>query len=162
MFKNLRNKIWSKIDPEDNLSERQKIGLNIFKTELNDDNCIRILNADSDKKYIISKEYFINGNAELFITLITDIDGKSVCNIINHNYLYDINFPEKTTNIINNLFKEAVKRDRAKMESVINKNVTNSLTQILKDCQEKILSKAKMLSAEEIISNEKIKKSKKY
>ena len=48
------------------------------------------------------------------------------------------------------------------MESVINKNVTNSLTQILKDCQEKILSKAKMLSAEEIISNEKIKKSKKY
>lgn len=154
MFEKLKQKWEKKLYPDDNLSDRQKICLDIFVTGLNDDNCIRFLNIEGngiDKKYIISKDYFINGNAELFITLISNLDGDSKCNIINHTYLYDIEFPTNTTTKMNKMFREAVKRDRSKMEKAMDQNVTNSLTQILLDFQSKMKSNVKLLSDDEII-----------
>lgn len=146
--------------PDDTLSERQQLVFSIFVDGLNDDNCIRFLSTDDktngpDKKFIVSKDYFLTGDANLFITLITkSIDGDSKCNIINHQYLYDVDFPQNTTTKMNRMFREAVKRDRTKMEKAINKNVTNSLTQILIDFKERVKKQTKLVDESEMIKDD--------
>lgn len=149
------NSIEKKLYPDDILTERQQIGLDIFTNSLNDNNCVRMLNIpglDEDKKYIVSKDYFIDYNPEMCITFITTLEGDSKCNIVNHEYLYDVTFPVNTTFKLNKMFKQAVVRDRSKMEGAFNKNSTNSLTKILQELLIKMKSSASPLSEDEIIT----------
>lgn len=157
-YQNWKKSLNKKMFPDDVLNERQQIGFSIFVDALNDSNCIRFLNIEGvnniDKKYIVSKDYFVTGEAQLFITLISEIDGNSKMNIINHEYLYDIEFYSNTTRKLNKMFKEAVKRDRAKMEEAMNINVTNSLTQILIDFKERMKKQVKPMAEDELIKDE--------
>lgn len=157
-FSNWKKSLHKKMYPDDTLSPRQQIGFSIFVDALNDSNCIRFLNIEGinnvDKKYIVSKDYYLNGDANLFITLISEIDGGSKMNIINHEYLYDIEFGANTTRKLNKMFKEAVKRDRHKMEQAMMANSTNTLTQILLDFRERMKSQVIPLSDDEIIKDE--------
>ena len=91
----------------------------------------------------------------MFITLITrGLDGDSKCNIVNHHYLYDENFSVNTTRKMNKMFEKAVIRDRAKMETAMNKNATNSLTQILLDFRERMKEQTKLVDESELITDE--------
>ncbi len=136
VYHNWRKTINKKMYPDDALTDRQKLVFSIFVDALNDSNCVRLLDIEDggglDKKYIVSKDYFLTGDAELFITHITKgLDGDSKCNIVNHEYLYDEDFPVNTTRKMNIMFKKAVRRDRAMMDFSMNKNSTNTLTKIL-------------------------------
>lgn len=151
-----RLSIQKKMYPDDILTEKQQIGLDIFITGLNDDNLIRFLNADDNKdiKYMVSKDYYLNGgdDVETFITFFTkSLDGDSQLTVVNHNFSYDFDFPQSTTSQMNKLFKEAVKRDRYKMENTVNKQTTNSLTQILRELREKQKANARPLDESEFI-----------
>lgn len=141
IYHNWRKNINKKMYPDDVLTDKQRLVFSIFVNALNDSNCIRLLDIEDrglDKKYIVSKDYFLNGEAELFITLITNgMDGNSKCNIVNHEYLYDEDFPVNTTRKMNKMFEASVRRDRAKMEISRMKNSTNTLTKILIEFKEK-------------------------
>ena len=157
-YENWKLSIHKRMHPNDILTERQKLVFSAFVDGLNDNNCIRFLSVDDgtyDKKYIVSKDYFITGEANLFITLITKgVDGDSKCNIVNHHYLYDENFPMNTTSKMNKMFEKAVIRDRAKMETAMNKNATNSLTQILLDFRGRMKEQTKLMDQSELITDE--------
>lgn len=157
-YQNWKNSINKKMHPDDILTDRQKLVFSIFVDALNDSNCVRFLDVDQggiDKKYIVSKDYFINGEAESFITLVTKgLDSESKCNIVNHKYLYDEDFPTNTTIKMNRMFKAAVRRDRAKMEASRMKNSTNALTQILIDFRERMKTQMIPLSDDELIKDE--------
>jgi hypothetical protein len=142
-YKNWRSSINKRMYPNDVLTDRQKLVFSVFVDALNDSNCVRFLDVEEDeridKKYIVSKDYFMSGEAELFITLITKgMDGDSKCNIVNHEYLYDEDFPVNTTRKMNKMFKAAVRRDRSMMELSMNKNSTNTLTKILIEFRERL------------------------
>ena len=158
IYRNWKNSIDKRMHPNDVLTQRQQLVFSAFVDGLNDNNCIRFLSVDDgtyDKKYIVSKDYFITGEAELFITLITrGLDGYSKCNIVNHHYLYDENFSVNTTRKMNKMFEKAVIRDRAKMETAMNKNATNSLTQILLDFRERMKEQTKLVDESELITDE--------
>jgi len=159
VYHNWRKTINKKMHPDDVLTDRQKLVFSIFVDALNDSNCVRFLDVEDDrgldKKYIVSKDYFVTGEAELFITLITKgIDGDSKCNIVNHQYLYDEDFSVNTTRKMNRMFKSAVRRDRSKMEASRMKNSTNTLTQILIEFRERMKSQIIPFSDEELIKDE--------
>lgn len=156
LWRNTKRRFYKKLDgPTDVLTEKQKIGLGIFITGLNDEKNIRFLSSDDgtpDKKYIVSKDFFMNNDVETFITFIN-----YSMTVVNHTWSYDIDFPKKTGDEMNKMFQRAVRRDRSKMERTVNKNVTNSLTLILQNFQKRQIENAKFVSDnEKISSNQKI------
>jgi len=133
ILRSLKENFRSSIDgPDENLSDKQKIALEIFNTGLNDDKNIRLFSANAEKKYIVSKDFDINSDVDTFITLENNI-----MTVVNHIWSYDISFPKKTVEKMNLIFNRAVNRDRSKMENTINKNVSKSMTLILHDFQKR-------------------------
>lgn len=127
IFVKFFQKIWKKIDKEDVLTPSQQLAFDIFKICLNDENNVRYLNSGmSYKKYIVTKQYVLSKDIGTFILLES---GKIT--IVNHQYRYDIDIPQKTSNIMNNMFDDKVCNDRANMEKEILSNITSSLEIVL-------------------------------
>jgi hypothetical protein len=126
--------IWKKIDKDDVLNPVQKLAFDIFKISLNDENNIRYLNVGmSYKKYIVSKQYVINNEINTFLILES---GKLT--IVNHQYRYDIDLPEKTSSKMSRMFDDKVKEDRDKMEKEILGNITSSLQIVLEEFKSRL------------------------
>jgi len=119
--------LWKKIDKDDNLTAKEQYAFDIFKTCLYDENNILYLNSqNSYKKYIVTKQYVLNKDISTFIVLEA---GKIT--IVNHHYRYDIDIPQKTSNIMNRMFDDKVAVDRRNMENEIYNNITDSLEIVL-------------------------------
>ena len=128
-------KIWKKIDKDDILTTKEQHAFDIFKTCLYDENNVRYLNSgNSYKKYIVTKQYVLNKDISTFIVLEA---GKIT--IVNHHYRYDIDIPQKTSNIMNRMFDEKVAEDRANMENEIYNNITDSLEIVLGQFKDKLI-----------------------
>lgn len=154
VLKKFKKKIVEQFDPEDVLAKKNEQGFEIFLTGINDDNNIRLLNIDDQlgvkdepdtlvdadlykKFYIVSKDYFINYNPETFMTFLYSENKGGWLTVVNHHWSYDFSFPPKTAEKMYNLFINSVKRDRKKMEIACNKNVTTSLSIIIKEFQDR-------------------------
>jgi len=121
------------------LTEAEQLAFDIFKICLYDDNNIRYMNIDSvSKKYILSKSYVTDNNVDKFIIL--DNLNYSLT-IVNHQYKYDIFIPEKTMNIMCDMFHEKVKEERAEMEKQILNNINESLEIVLNQLKNKLTVK---------------------
>lgn len=133
-LKNQGLKIWKKIDKDDILTQGQHLGFDIFKICLYDDNNVRYLNAGySYKKYIVTKQFVLSKDIGTFIVLESN-----KLTIVNHQYRYDIEMPEKTSRLMNKIFDEKVNDDRKKMEEEIYSNITSSLEIVLSNFKEKL------------------------
>ncbi len=127
-------RLWKKIDKDDVLSEVNRLGFDIFKITLNDDNNIKFLSPkSSDKMYIVNKQYVIDKNINTFIVFQHAENGNSKLTIVNHDYRYDFEMPGKTSDIMKDLFEDKVEEDRNKMEVEIMSNITASLEIVLAD-----------------------------
>jgi hypothetical protein len=145
--------------PKEILSDKQKAGMQIFITGLNDNNNIRLLSLDN-KKYIVSLEFYIKiflSNLKIESlklqeneTYLVFVDQKMT--VVNHIYSYDVDFPSNTVKEMNKMFERAVKRDRLRLENAVDKNSTNGLTEILVKFQKRQLENARFVSENEIIS----------
>jgi hypothetical protein len=58
--------------------------------------------------------------------------------IINHQYRYDVDIPEKTSQKMNRMFDDKVEQDRTEMEKEILGNITSSLQIVLADFKGKL------------------------
>jgi hypothetical protein len=126
--------IWKKIDRDDRLSPVQQLAFDIFEICLNDDDNVRYLNSKySYKKYIVSKRFILEKDVSTFILLES---GKLT--IINHQYRYDVDIPEKTSQKMNRMFDDKVEQDRTEMEKEILGNITSSLQIVLADFKGKL------------------------
>jgi len=129
-FKNIFNK-------DDILTPAQQLAFDIFKICLYDNNNIRYLDAGlSYKKYIVTKQYILDGDISTFIVLET-----CKITIVNHQYRYSMTFPEKTSTIINRMFNDKVIEDRKIMEEEILSNINQSLEIVLSQFKEKLQAK---------------------
>jgi hypothetical protein len=163
-LKRFKKKIIEQFDPEDILAKKNEQGFEIFLTGINDDNNVRLLNIDGQlevrsdddddvdvdvdlykKYYIVSKDYFVNYDPETFMTFLYNENKGGWLTVVNHHWSYDFSFPPKTAHKMYTLFINAVKRDRKKMETVCNKNVTTSLSIIIKEFQERQKNSANIL-----------------
>jgi hypothetical protein len=127
-------KFWKKIDKDDILNPSQKLAFDIFKLSLYDDNNIRYLNAkNSYKRYIVTKQYVTDKDISTFILLE---NGKIT--IVNHQYRYDIDIPEKTSALMYSMFDDKVQQEREAMEKEILSNITQSLEIVLEQFKDKL------------------------
>lgn len=127
-------RIWKKIDKDDVLTPLEKTAFDIFKTSLYDKNNIRYLNSnDSNKKYIVSKRYILEQSITTFIIL----EGNRLT-IVNHEYKYDIDMPDKTAKIMDSMLNDKVNEDREEMEKEILSNIKTSLDIVLSDFKENL------------------------
>ena len=132
-------KLWKKIDKDDVLSPKEQLAFDIFKICLYDENNIRYLNSGmSYKKYIVTKQFVLSKDIDTFIVLE---QGKIT--IVNHQYRYDIDIPQKTSQIMNNMFDDKVIEDRHQMEEEIYSNITSSLEIVLSSFKEQLQEKPK-------------------
>jgi len=142
-FRSWKRKTWRKLEPLDVLNPKQQLALDIFKIALKDDNNILYLNnkkaLTSEKMYIVSKEYVTNNEVRTFIMLESTLDGPGIIVIVNHEYKYDIDLPQRTAKKMIEMFEDAVSRERAKMEKEIMGNITSSLEIVLGKFKEKML-----------------------
>lgn len=130
-------KLWKKIDKDDVLTQGQQLAFDIFKICLNDDNNVRYLNSNmSYKRYIVTKQYILSKDIGTFIVL-----EHTKITIVNHQYRYDIDIPQKTSNIMIEMFDNKVSEDRANMENEILSNITQSLEIVLSKFKEKLEQK---------------------
>jgi hypothetical protein len=121
------------------LTEAEQLAFDIFKICLYDDNNLRYMNIDSvSKKYILSKTYISDNTVDNFIIL--DHLNYSLT-IVNHQYKYDISMPEKTVNIMCDMFNEKVKEERSEMEKQILNNINESLEIVLNQLKNKLIVK---------------------
>lgn len=128
------DKLWKKIDKDDILTTKEQLAFDIFKISLYDENNVRYLNSGmSYKKYIVTKNYIMTNDIETFIVLEP---GKIT--IVNHQYRYDLDMPQKTSQIMNRMFDDKVAEDRRKMEEEIYSNITQSLEIVLSQFKEKL------------------------
>lgn len=135
IFKRFFIKIWKKIDKDDILSPKEQLAFDIFKICLYDENNVRYLNSGfSYKKYIVTKNYILSKDIDTFIVLEP---GKIT--IVNHQYRYDLDMPQKTSDIMNKMFDEKVAQDRKMMEEEIYSNITQSLEIVLGQFKEKLV-----------------------
>jgi len=135
-FSKLFKKAWKKIDKDDVLTPAQQLAFDIFKICLYDENNIRYLNArNSFKKYIVTKRYVTDKDISTFILL-----EERKLTIVNHQYRYDINMPQKTSDIMQNMFHDKVEQERSNMEKEILSNITQSLEIVLSQFKEKLES----------------------
>jgi hypothetical protein len=142
-FRSWKRKTWRKIEPFDVLNPKQQLAFDIFKIALKDENNIFYLNnkkaLTSEKMYIVSKEYITNNEVRTFIMLEYTLDSIGQIIIVNHEYKYDIDVPQKTAKKMVELFELAVSREREKMEKEIMGNITSSLEIVLEKFKEKML-----------------------
>ena len=128
-------RIWKKIDKDDVLTQKEQLAFDIFKICLNDENNVRYLNSGlSYKKYIVTKQFILSKDIGTFIIL-----EHCKITIVNHQYRYDIDLPQKTSNIMNRMFDDKVAEDRANMEKEILSNITSSLEIVLGQFKEKLV-----------------------
>jgi hypothetical protein len=134
LFSKLFKKAWKKIDKDDILTPAQQLAFDIFKICLYDENNIRYLNAkNSLKKYIVTKRYVTDKDISTFILL-----EERKLTIVNHQYRYDIDMPQKTSDIMQNMFHDKVEEERSNMEKEILSNITQSLEIVLSQFKEKL------------------------
>jgi len=127
-------KLWNKIDKDDVLNPVQQLAFDIFEICLNDEDNVRYLNSkDSYKKYIVSKRFILEKDVSTFLLLE---NGKLT--IVNHQYRYDVDIPERTSEKMNRMFDNKVEEDRMKMEKEILGNITSSLQIVLEDFKGKL------------------------
>lgn len=143
IFVRMFQKIWKKIDKDDILSEKEQLAFDIFKINLYDKDNILHLNYNSDKKYIVTKSYFINKDVSTFIIFDSSIN-KLV--IVNHTYKYDIDMPTKTSGIMVRMFNDQVDESREEMEEEILSNITQSLEIVLRQFKTALEKKEKVES----------------
>ena len=137
VFFKFANKIWKKIDKDDVLNQGQKLAFDIFKICLYDENNVRYLNSNmSYKRYIVTKQFVLSKDIGTFIVL-----EPCKITIVNHQYRYDLDVPQKTSDIMNKLFDDKVAEDRANMEKEILSNITSSLEIVLANFKEKLEEK---------------------
>lgn len=140
-MKNIKEKIdnffiylWKQIDKDDKLTPVQQLAYDIYLISLNDPNNIRYLNSyESNKKYIVSKKYVIDKDVITFIIL-----DENKITIVNHDYKYDIEIPNKTSDKMKKMFYDKVNEDRERMEKEIMCNIKSSLETVLTDFKKKI------------------------
>lgn len=140
-MKNIKEKIdnffiylWKQIDKDDKLTPVQQLAYDIYLISLNDPNNIRYLNSyESNKKYIVSKKYVIDKDVSTFIIL-----DENRVTIVNHDYKYDIEIPNKTSDKMKKMFYDKVNEDRELMEKEIMCNIKSSLETVLTDFKKKI------------------------
>lgn len=140
-MKNIKEKIdnffiylWKQIDKDDKLTPVQQLAYDIYLISLNDPNNIRYLNSyESNKKYIVSKRYVIDKDVNTFIIL-----DENKITIVNHDYKYDIEIPNKTSDKMKKMFYDKVNEDRERMEKEIMCNIKSSLETVLTDFKKKI------------------------
>jgi hypothetical protein len=140
-MKNIKEKIdnffiylWKQIDKDDKLTPVQQLAYDIYLISLNDPNNIRYLNSyESNKKYIVSKKYVIDKDGITFIIL-----DENKITIVNHDYKYDIEIPNKTSDKMKKMFYDKVNEDRERMEKEIMCNIKSSLETVLTDFKKKI------------------------
>jgi hypothetical protein len=131
----LFNKAWKKIDKDDILTDAQQLAFDIFKICLYDENNIRYLNSkNSLKKYIVTKKYVTDKDISTFVLL-----EERKLTIVNHQYRYNIDIPQKTSDIMNELFNDKVEQEREGMEKEILSNITQSLEIVLGQFKDKLL-----------------------
>jgi len=131
---NFFKKLWNKIDKDDVLNPVQQLAFDIFEICLNDEDNVRYLNSkDSYKKYIVSKRFILEKDVSTFLLLE---NGKLT--IVNHQYRYDVDIPERTSEKMNRMFDNKVEEDRMKMEKEILGNITSSLQIVLEDFKGKL------------------------
>lgn len=134
---NVFRKIWKIIDKDDVLTQSQQLAFDIFKICLNDDNNVRYLNSNmSYKRYIVTKQFVLSKDIGTFIVL-----ENTKITIVNHQYRYDIDIPQKTSNIMIQMFDDKVSEDRANMEKEILSNITQSLEIVLSEFKQKLEQK---------------------
>ena len=134
-FARLAKKLWKKIDKDDILSPKEQLAFDIFKICLYDENNVRYLNSGmSYKKYIVTKQFILSKDIGTFIVLET---GKIT--IVNHQYRYDLDIPQKTSGIMHQMFDDKVAEDRKKMEDEIYSNITSSLEIVLAQFKDKLV-----------------------
>lgn len=137
-FLSIRNRV----DPEPILTEDQTIAFNIFKLSLYDDDNVRYLNSfETNKRYIITKTFLLDKEVNTFIILQSDNITSNIITIVNHQYKYVINLPQKTYSKMISLFDKKVENDREEMEKEIMCNITKSLDLVLSDLQDRIEQK---------------------
>ena len=130
-------KLWKKIDKDDVLSLKEQLAFDIFKICLYDENNVRYLNSGASyKKYIVTKQFVLSKDIGTFIVLES---GKIT--IVNHQYRYDIDMPQKTSQIMNRMFDDKVTEDRHQMEEEIYSNITSSLEIVLANFKEQLQEK---------------------
>jgi len=135
VFVRLAKKLWKKIDKDDILSPKEQLAFDIFKICLYDENNVRYLNSGmSYKKYIVTKQFILSKDIGTFIVLES---GKIT--IVNHQYRYDLDIPQKTSGIMNKMFDDKVAEDRKKMEDEIYSNITSSLEIVLAQFKDKLV-----------------------
>lgn len=140
-MKNIKEKIdnffiylWKQIYKDDKLTPVQQLAYDIYLISLNDPNNIRYLNSyESNKKYIVSKKYVIDKDVITFIIL-----DENKITIVNHDYKYDIEIPNKTSDKMKKMFYDKVNEDRERMEKEIMCNIKSSLETVLTDFKKKI------------------------
>jgi hypothetical protein len=116
--------LWKKIDKDDVLTDIEQVGLEIFKIALKDDNNIKFLSPRSfNKMYIVPKDYLLNKDISIFVVFEYSNSRNSNLTIVNHEYKYPFEMPEKTSAIMKEMFEDKVEEDREKMEKNIMKNI---------------------------------------
>jgi hypothetical protein len=162
LWRSVRRSFHKKFDgPVDVLTEKEKAGMQIFITGLNDNNNIRLLSSDdNNKKYIVSLEFYIKiflSNLKIESLKLQEnetylIFTGSKMTVVNHIYSYDVDFPNNTVKEMNKMFERAVKRDRLRLENAVDKNSTNGLTEILVKFQKRQNENARFVADNEKIS----------
>lgn len=134
------HKAWKKIDRDDVLSEVNQLGFDIFKITLYDDNNVKYLSPkNTDKMYIVTKQYVMSKDISTFIVFEhSQGNNSSKLTIVNHDYKYDFDIPSKTADIMKDMFENKVEADRNSMEKEILSNITMSLAIVLADFKDKL------------------------
>jgi hypothetical protein len=149
-FRNYRRNVAKKIEGQDVLNVDQQLGFDIFKIALQDEGNIRYYDAPngantSHIKYIVSKEYFQGKKDVDTFIIFDDAQDRGKMIVVNHEYKYNFEFPKRTTNIMNDIFDDTVRKDRKRMKEEILANITTSLTIVLTKLKEKMLESKKPL-----------------
>jgi len=139
--KDFWKRVWKKIDKDDVLNAAQQNAFDIFKICLYNEDNVRYLNSNNSlKKYIVTKNYITSNSIDTFIVLES---GKIT--IVNHQYRYDIDMPQKTSGIMDKMFDNKVAEDRRNMENEILSNITSSLEIVLTEFKNKLEEKPEKL-----------------
>jgi len=134
IIKNEFKKVWKKIDKDDVLSDINQVALDIFKIALNDDNNIKFLSPKSlNKMYIVPKNYLLNADISIFVIFEYSYSRDSNLIIVNHRYKYTFDIPQKTSEMMKEMFENKVEDDRKTMETNIMNNINSSLLIVLSE-----------------------------
>jgi hypothetical protein len=135
-FKRLLHKISKKIVPDPILTPLQQDVFDIFKLYLNDNDNVKYLEPNSERKYIVSKDYVLNRDMN---TLFILLDSRKISIIKNNKHDFDNKFdiPEETIDKMNKMFKEKVEQDRQEMRGDIMKSIKSNMELILEDLKKK-------------------------